>query len=476
MTLTQRILYAVISAILMSTAYAKKPSYVDVLNSVDKNFPLIIAAKQAIAKAKAGNYAAHGAFDPVIKSEALASTAGPYKNHNLDVEYRIPTISNGGYVFTGYRYGQGDYPIYNQGYLTENKGEIRTGVAFPLLNGREVDANRTSLALSKVNIHIQQENLRLTRLETKLEASVAYWRWRGELLKLHLAKQLLALASERQKAIEKRFEHGDAAKVEVVENDRFILQRRAAVVLAQRALQKAAFYLSMYFRDETGKPIIITSASHLNELPDIHFSTNSTQYFLDRLALLVDQYPRQKIFNYERQMINANLRLADNTRLPRLDMSVYYAQDMGRNNAHVPINDKSLNLGFNFSFPVLQRRAYGDIEQNKRALNELTEKQTFLHEKLSMQLRDSINQAIADKQEAELARDEVKLSYQVERAEIKRFVNGDSTLFLVNQREQSTFDSRIRAVNAAINFFLSKSNLASFCAFERECLKVLKLV
>ena len=45
---------------------------------------------------------------------------------------------------------------------------------------------------------------------------------------------------------------------------------------------------------------------------------------------------------------------------------------------------------------------------------------------------------------------EIKLAKKVQNGETKKFYEGDSTLFLVNQREQATAQVRLNSINAKV--------------------------
>ena len=53
----------------------------------------------------------------------------------------------------------------------------------------------------------------------------------------------------------------------------------------------------------------------------------------------------------------------------------------------------------------------------------------------------------------QLLRQEVEVARELQGLEKDRFDLGDSTLFLVNLREQATFDAEVRAVSALEDYF-----------------------
>jgi outer membrane protein len=100
------------------------------------------------------------------------------------------------------------------------------------------------------------------------------------------------------------------------------------------------------------------------------------------------------------------------------------------------------------SLPLAQRTADGLIEQaqgkiNKLALENLTERQRIL-----IEVNDALQSVDAALGRYQAANQEVELANQLEQSERDRFTLGDSTLFLVNQRERSAAAARVKQIDA----------------------------
>ncbi|MEZ5394088.1 MAG: TolC family protein [Bryobacterales bacterium] len=95
-------------------------------------------------------------------------------------------------------------------------------------------------------------------------ASKVYWDWVSATRKLHVAESLLELAEARVRQIEEQVELGSIAAIEIADNQRAVLERRAAVVSATRELQNATLELSMFYRNPAGEP----QMAHREQAPD----------------------------------------------------------------------------------------------------------------------------------------------------------------------------------------------------------------
>ncbi len=114
----------------------------DVLASVERHFPLILAAEQEIDIAEARALRARGAFDTRLRADGRSDALGFYENDRLDVELEQPTRLWGSTFSGGYRVGKGDFAVYDGEEKTNDAGELRLGVKVPLLQGREIDKRR----------------------------------------------------------------------------------------------------------------------------------------------------------------------------------------------------------------------------------------------------------------------------------------------------------------------------------------------
>lgn len=85
---------------------------------------------------------------------------------------------------------------------------------------------------------------------------MAYWDWVASGQRAKIARELLQLAVDRQKGLEKRAALGEIAGIALVDNQRLIVSRQAKSIEAERKLQQSAIKLSLFFRDPQGTPLV----------------------------------------------------------------------------------------------------------------------------------------------------------------------------------------------------------------------------
>ncbi len=443
----------------------------DVLSSTQKHFPLIAAAEQSIIMAHGQLQIAKGAFDPAIHSQLRGTPSGGYENVYDDNTVSQPLPFANSEVYARYRIGRGDWPSYYQNYLTNDNGEFDLGVAFSLLRDFSIDPRRAGLQTAKLNVLLQTEKTRRIKIDTYREAGMAYWRWVAAAKKMQLIRRLLHLAQLRQKALIRSHRLGDAAQIEVVENQRFILQRSASLIEAKLIYKQATEFLSLYYRNKKGHPLIARINQVPKQLPIILKNKDLNAQQQQLFKLMMKHNPALSVLKHKTDIQIIHYKLARNELLPKLDATASTEQQYGDDGDPL-LTRRAYNLGLKFSVDFPRNIAKGRTLKARAKIFALQQQLTFAKQQLKVEFVNEFNQLENDRQQVEILNNELKLAKKIERAEVVKFKEGDSSLFLVNQREQTTFTTQLDALDATITYYLSRLNINALCAFANTSFKV----
>nr|WP_238583746.1 TolC family protein [Legionella jamestowniensis] len=425
----------------------------DVLSSVECFYPQIRIAQLEINKAQGDFLSAVGQFDPSLDINTRSQPFGGYVNNYGDGQFNIPTMYNGIKFFGGYRLGRGDWPIYYQNYLTNSGGEYRAGLSLPLLKDRRIDKERTELLSKAQLIQVKLQEVQLTKIKIYKEAINAYWRWVEAGLQLRNFEALLKLAKVRQNAISKQAERGDLPTLSVSENLQLIMQRQQLLNQSKMVFEQAAINLSLYYRGKDGKPKIALPSvipQFLSRLP-AQIATSLGQLQNHPLLKKLDEYT---------EVLKLKRNLAQNDLLPNLDATAYTFKQEG-SGGYPQLIPQAGMVGLSFKFPLLQREAKGRIISTNSELQQVLAERKFLYEQLKIELNNLFVGIKAYERQVELLKKELDLAQRVQTGEAKKFYEGDSTLFLVNQREQATAQVKFNLINAKIKLY-EMNDLAYF--------------
>lgn len=142
-----------------------------------------------------------------------------------------------------------------------------------------------------------------------------------------------------------------------------------------------------------------------------------------------------------KDMTDIDLDLARNQLLPIVDLYAGPGIDTGAGSIG-PL----FKAGISVAVPLRNRTARGQVEQAKLKLQKLDLYQKALLQQVLLEVEDTASELKMTYQRYESAREAYQLAKQLEEGERTRFELGDSTLFLVNQRERSTAEAFIKMV------------------------------
>lgn len=433
----------------------QKLSLMKVLESIDTHYPQVKIARLEVIKASGAFVNAKGQFDPSLEASTRSQPAGGYINNYGDTQLTIPTLYNGVKLFAGYRNGEGNWPIYYQNYLTNSGGEYRAGLSLPLLRDRLIDKERTGLLSSAQLMLMKEQDAEAIKIKIYQEAIKAYWQWVEAGLQLNTFRQLLHLAQKRQHAIEQQASLGDLPKLAISENLQQIVQREQLLNQGQMIFEQAGVNLSLYFRDPKGNPRV----PEIGSLPDL----TSTSYPIDAS---LTEHPGIKKLNHYATIMRLKRNQARNELLPQLDATAYTFKQNGTGGYPLMIPQAAM-VGVSFKFPLLQRQAKGNLIQAESELRQVRVEKRFLYEQLSNEFANMLIGINRSRQQVSLLKKELTLAQKVQQGETKKFYQGDSTLFLVNQREQMTTQVQLNTLHAQVQLEELKAKARYFASTNR---------
>lgn len=389
-----------------------------------------------------------GAFDTKLKSKALGTPLGYYRNLQLDTVVVQPTPWWGASFFSGYRLGVGKFADYDGKKQTLDGGEIRTGLEIPLLRDGEIDSRRAEIASLELQLEIAELEIFQKQLELSQKALKAYWSWLAAIEKVAVAQELLALTQTRVQQLQLEIELGKQPPVSALDNQQALFKRQAKLLELQQEERAQALELSLFLRGarmpvaENTQPFLV--------------SAMGCQMPAQAPAIEAAQRQRPEVLILQlRQAQNAlGLRLAQNQLLPDLGLFLSLSQDLGSGpESKVPFEAEA---GLQFEWPLQQRKASGQVQQLEAEKGQLQLQFDFSQANLRNQVQQALLELQLACRQIGLTAQESQLAAQLAEAERQRFALGSSSLFVVNQREQAAADARLRLIDAFKAYYLAE--------------------
>jgi len=426
----------------------------DVQENLEKTFPVILLSMREIRKAEFDILSAQGAFDIALKG-AATNTTGYYNSNRLEANLEKPTSIWGTSFFAGYRIAGGDFPEYYGERRSNSAGEIRFGGRIPLWRDRSIDQGRLDLQQSEINRNIANTILDEQKLGIHRDAAASYWNWLAAGKRQRIVQDLLRIAEARKDQLRKRVKLGDIPAIEEKENDRAILARREQIAAAERVLQKSALYLSLYYRTADGSMINPNSSSLPSSFPP-ELSVENAQFEKDKLYALENRPELKKIMS-EIELENNALRFHENQRGPQLDLILRGSRDI-ENSGTFKRNPWEGDFALVFNIPLQTRKQDGKIGGTETKIEILKQKFAYQKDKISIEAGDALIALENALKRLAIIKEEVIVAEDLARAEKARFDLGDSTLLIVNLREQAAAEVALRLVGAEVDYWIARAD------------------
>lgn len=417
-----------------------------VISSVERHFPLLLAASKEKTIADGELLSAQGNFDPKWTTSANSQVLGYYRSFSLDSVLSQPTPLWGTSLFAGYRLGSGSFAVYDAKNETAQMGEVRAGVSVPLWRNGPIDSRRASIWQAQISPRLAELSITQQRIEFVRAASIRYWNWVEVGRNLAITRALLEIAEARDKALEERAARGDIPRIDQLENVRAVLNRKAQVVSAERMFTNATLELSLFMRTSTGEPFQLTASHVPEQFPEpISLPASNTQQII---AKAIKNRPEIERIERLTEQTNVELRAARNQQMPAIDLRAMVSKDIGSGDytyARLPLD---VQIGVVLDIPILARSAAGKEQTAQAKIERYQTQKSFLYQRIATDVRDALVAETAARQRVSIARKELELARKLESLERENFSLGNATMLIVNLREQATADAAMREVNA----------------------------
>lgn len=416
----------------------------DVLRQVQTAYPKLGAADALRRTAAAKVLQKAGAFDPFLSAGTdfirYPDSDKPGKTKSFtatdaSVELLTPY---GIKVVTGALFNRGN--VKSPLSLTGDTGEYFVGVKVPFLGGAGINEKAAALRQSRLGVPLANTEFDQFRLEVLYKAAATYWDWVAAGQRVQVARELLNIAQIRAKAVKDRAEAGDLPLIDVTEADQEVQRRIEGLEKAERDLQKETFKLSLFLWETDGRPAPLPSPGRIPDVPPPPGALTQEDVQEGRGEAL-QRRPELQALEVSRRIVQVDLDLARNLRLPAVELTVAPGIDTGLQGA-----GPTLKAGISLGLPIRQRTAEGRVQEARLKLEKIDLDQQLERQRVVTEVEDAASAVRQTYERYQAAAQELELARKLEQGERERFDLGDSTLFLVNQRERATAEAAVKVI------------------------------
>ena len=435
-------------------------SFREYLGYVKKYHPLVSRANLEIDKAQAGLMQARGAFDPKIELDFdNKQFRGSQYYSILNSSFKIPTWY-GIEVKAAFDDSQGIFV--NPQNLGPNQGIATVGFSVPVAQGLFINQRIADLKSAKLQIQLSESQRRLLSLEVLYKASIAYFAWLKHFNEVEMYKEYLFYSQDRYKGVLRLIQQGDKPAIDSVETGIAVKNRELNLENAILKLNKSRLDLANYLWIND---VPIEPAENLK--PEIGLSTN-IEAVLNTCDLfntqdIIASHPKLRMMETKIGMLDIERRLKANYLLPKIDLGYYYLSEPLMFNS---FRNDDYKVGLNFSFPIFLRGERGSLNMTKLKLKEtkfeLQQERLEIQNKIDAQQVEKSSFRKQSGQISNLVNDYKKML----EAEERLFSFGESSIFILNSRENNLISAKIQQIDLENSFLVSNADLFRILATE----------
>ncbi len=329
---------------------------------------------------------------------------------------------------------------------------------FSLLRDRDIDSRRFGETDAALGIREAELDTLLTKIGVQRRALVAYWTWVATGRQLEIYENLLRIGIERQDALEQQVARGARAQIFLTENMQNVTRRQSLVTAARRDLALAANTLSFYYRDANGRPQVpsVTQLPPGTPLDALAITALPSKEATDTA---IAQRPELQLLRTAIERERNRIELSENAMKPRFDLKLEVQEGLGGIQEGGASRDSTDTVvGFSFSVPLQRRSERGRLNRSRAELEAKRQAQQLRIEQGELEVRNLLLDLDVSRQLLVLAVQDAALSEILRSAEARRFESGASDFFLVNIREETEADARIKLYAAELEIRVARAN------------------
>jgi len=437
----------------------KELSYNEFLGFVKKYHPMVKSSLLEISSAQANLMAARGGFDPKIEVDFEQKNFKDSEYYSiLNSSFKIPTWY-GIEIKAGFDNNEGIY--LNPQNTVPNQGLTSLGISVPLGQGLFINQRMADLRKAKLQINLSTSEQKLQAIVVLYEASVAYFNWKKNYTEVKLYETYVNYAQLRFNGIKSLIREGDKPAIDSIEAGIIVKNRVLSLEDSRLKLNKSKLELSNFLWLENNIPLELADEIIPEENLDKTIQETLRTNDLLNADVNLSTHPKINALQSKLEILAVDKELKANLLLPKIDVGYSYLSEPSYFDNY---KFQDYKVGMNFYFPLFLRKERGNL---KIAKFKVQDAQLNLDLE-KVQLKNKINAQQIEIQsllkQNGIITDLVKDYNTMLTSEERLFSFGESSIFLINSRENNLVSSQLSEINILNRYFISNAELFKIMA------------
>ena len=414
-------------------------TFEEFLGFVKKHHPLVKQANLVLSTGEANLLKARGGFDPKIEVDFDRKKFKDIEYYDqLNSTFKIPTWYG---VELKANFEQNNGQFLNPSLNVPNDGLYSAGVSLSLAQGLLINDRIAALKKAKIFVKQSQADRELLINNIIVEASKAYFEWLQATNDQKIYTNFLDNAQDRLKAIERSVEEGDKAAIDITEARITFQNRKLELEAVKLNGRKASLKVSNFlWLNEIPLQLEEKVSPKSLEIEILENILNINSFLNNRIPN--ENHPKLLSLQAKIDGLEVERKLKKNNLLPKVDLQYnYLSEDYDRLNSFNTTNYKAF---LNLSFPLFMRKERGNLKLTNYKIQDAEFEQDITILELTNKL-NAIRFEINSLSEQVQIIEDIVIDYEtLVSAEERKFSLGESSLFLINSREQKLIDARLK--------------------------------
>jgi outer membrane protein TolC len=402
---------------------------------------------------------ARGGFDPKIEVDFSKKQFKDSDYYSiLNSSFKIPTWY-GIEIKASFDNNEGIY--LNPENSVPNQGLTSLGVFVPLGQGLFINQRMADVRKAKIQIQLSNAERRLQAISILYDGSVAYFNWKKNYNEVQLYENYLKNAKIRFKGIQSLIQQGDKPAIDSIEAGIIVKNRLLSLEDSRLKLNKAKLELSNFLWLENNIPLELSDELIPEEKLELTIQETLKTNDLLNSEFSIVNHPKINALQSKIDILNVDRKLKANMLLPKIDLGYSYLSEPSYFDNY---QFEDYKIGLNFYFPLFLRKERGSLKLAKFKVQE-TEFALALEK---VQLTNKINaqkiEIASILKQKELIKELVEDNNVMLNSEERLFSFGESSMFLINSRENNFVTAQLSFIAIENRYFISNSELFKIMA------------
>jgi len=441
------------------TMTQKEFTYNEFLGFVKKYHPMVKSAALNIGAAQANLMMARGGFDPKIEVDFEQKKFKDSEYYSLlNSSFKIPTWY-GIEIKAGFDNSEGVF--LNPENTMPNQGLTSLGISVPIGQGLFINQRMADLRKAKIQLKLSQAQQRLSAIDVLYDASIAYFNWKRNFNEVKMYETYLTNANIRYKGISTLIKEGDRPAIDSIEAGIIVRNRKLSLEDSKLKLAKAKLYLSNYLWLENNIPLELQDDIIPEEKLLLTIKETLRTNELMTANPSINNHPKITALETKVQMLDVERKLKANMLLPKIDLGYSYLSEPS---AFDQYKFQDYKVGLNFYFPVFLRKERGSLKIAKFKMQDAQFDLDLERVQLTNKINAQQTEISSLEKQKSLIDDLVNDNQTMLKSEERLFTFGESSIFLINTRENNLVTAQISQLTIENRYFNSNAELFKIMA------------